>query len=506
MKYIEMKYINKSFCLFIVIVSLGISSCKDVWEDHNSQSVSSENLLELIQKEPSLTTFYGYLKKVGYDSILVSSRTYTVWAPTNDALSSLDISITGNDSILKIFIGNHIAYREYTTDIEEDTANIKMLNGKNIQYIKGASIIESATITSPNSYCKNGIMHIISSPIFPKNNIWEYLNASSDLTKLNDAISIYQTVFDVVNSSQIGVNGAGNPVYDSVWVNRNVFLSEVNDVSNEDSVFTVFALNDNCFTHEYEKMSPYIQDTSSNENTIIYRKINVCKDIVIHGKYSSLSSMPDTLISTKGIKIPKSSLSIESSFEASNGIVYKVNSFDIPLSCKIPIIKIEGEDYLNLYNSDLNIIENGKVAIRYRTWASGAKDIQAYGGSDGHGIKYLSAKYVIQNMYNISYNVYRRSVNDFQTSSFRMKLAFNPDSLSDLIDSTSQGDINRIIRYFTISGSGFINYSEQFIGTWNEKQYGKLNIFLVSDCIEATKSSPNYPIELDYLKLVPVFN
>jgi uncharacterized surface protein with fasciclin (FAS1) repeats len=501
-----MKYINRCFCLLIGILVLLTTSCKDVWEDHNAQTVSTNNLLELIGKDASLSTFYSYIKKVGYDTILSSSRTYTVWAPTNDALSTLDASITGNDSILKIFVGNHIAYREYPTDKEGDTINIKMVNSKNLKYINGSASFEGAPLVNTNSYCKNGILHTISAPIYPKNNVWEYIQANTDLVMLDSTFMYYYVFFDSENSTKIGVNDDGEPIYDTVWVKKNAFLYSICDISVEDSSYTVFALNDDAFNNEYNKMSPYIKDTNSIKQTTAKTRLDVCKDIVVRGKYASYEAMPDTLVSVSGIKIPKNAIAVQSSYEASNGYVYVVSSFDIPLRCKIPTIKIEGENYLYLYNSSMGAFTYGLIATRYRTWASGGKDIQAYGGTNGHGIPYLSVRYYVSRMYNITYQAYRRTVNDFQSGTFRMKLAFNPDSLANIIDSTSLGTTNRIIRYFVVNGSGSKDYSDIYIGTWDNKQYGSQNVFLCSDCMVVTSSSPNYPIELDYLKFVPVFN
>lgn len=502
-----MKHIHTYYLLFLGLVLLISTSCKDQWEDHNAlnQTVLSVNLNQLIGEDASLSTFYQYLKTTGYDTILTSSKTYTVWAPDNDALASLDESLVNDTAQLTVFIGNHIASREYPTDMDDDTVKIKMLNGKNIKYICGSNQIDGSSLVSSNTYCKNGILHVISAPLYPKNSLWEYVDEISDesVASLKAMLSLTAKTFDEDASTRTGTNAEGEPVYDTVWVYKNLFLNYINDVSNEDSVYTFFVLTETAFTHEYDKMKPYLADTTENSAIIsdYYTRWDICKDIVVRGRYSSYDDMPDTLISTQGIKIPKNMITIESSYEASNGMAYVVSGFDIPLADKIPTVIIEAEDYTGTYDETFTSESIDLLGIRARSWASGGKDLYIPGGTNGPKLAYLSVGYKTPAMYTLSYNVYWRAVNDFQTSTFTQKIAINADSIADIKATTYRGDT--LVNLKTVEVA---NYSEVFLGKMTNKQYSILRLYLASNGEASSSSSPNNPVVLDYLKLVPVFN
>jgi uncharacterized surface protein with fasciclin (FAS1) repeats len=501
-----MKSSPKKVILTITFILAAFTACKDKWEDHNAlrEGVLSENLVQFINSNSSLSIFSGYLKQTGYDKVLELSKAFTVWAPNNEALSNLDLSIVNDTAKLKKFVANHISYQEYPTNQGGKTIKIKMLSGKNITYVSDASQIDGAAIVtaSSNLYCKNGLLHVITSPLYPKDNIWEYFKRTTGDDMQKNIMSYVAQVFDEVNSRQTGFNFHGEPIYDTVWAYKNIFLMDVNDVSNEDSAYTFFVLTDAAFQQEYDKMKPYLNDTSSfsSDNIDYYTRKDVCKDIVIRGKYTP-ENLPKVLTSTKGISIPMDSLTIESHFEASNGIVYTVSRFNIPLTNKITSVKVEGENYFGTYgyaaDNSLTYTNVPILGIRARSWASGGMDLFIPGGTNGHRIANLSVGYYFPILYTLPYKVFWVAVNDFQSSSFTQKLAVNPGNLGDIQATTYQGDT--VVSLKTVNRN---NFSEVQLGQIVNHQYGHLRLFVATNSSATT--SPNNPIVLDYIKLVPV--
>src|ERR671913_602081 len=91
------------FCvLAFVLVMIG---CKK-WEDHTNieNQDLTKNLMEEISQRSNLSKFVEYVKKTGLDKELASSKTYTVWAPTNDALQTLDPTIIADTAKLRQFV------------------------------------------------------------------------------------------------------------------------------------------------------------------------------------------------------------------------------------------------------------------------------------------------------------------------------------------------------------------------------------------------------------------
>jgi hypothetical protein len=132
--HFRMKFSPKNMALMMILILAVFTSCKDKWEEHNAlkQSVLAESLDHLIAGNSALSVFAGYLKQTGYDKVLESSKTFTVWAPDNDALNNLDPGIVNDIDKLTQFVKNHISYQEYPTNLGGISVKIKMLSGKNI--------------------------------------------------------------------------------------------------------------------------------------------------------------------------------------------------------------------------------------------------------------------------------------------------------------------------------------------------------------------------------------
>src|SRR4051812_13408890 len=116
---------------WIILLAVGFSACKK-WDDHISVGKQdlNLNLLDAIFSTPSLSTFRNFVKQVGLDSLLQSTKEYTVWAPNNTALQNLDPAIAADPVKLKSFVMNHISNQIYFTRNAAAGIRIPMLNGK----------------------------------------------------------------------------------------------------------------------------------------------------------------------------------------------------------------------------------------------------------------------------------------------------------------------------------------------------------------------------------------
>src|SRR5688572_30518093 len=98
--------------LLVAVCALVFSACKK-WDDHvevTNQDLK-QNLLQAISADANLSTFRELIKKTGLDSLLQSSKTFTVWAPVNSALQNLDPAIINDNTQLKAFVLNHISFQ-----------------------------------------------------------------------------------------------------------------------------------------------------------------------------------------------------------------------------------------------------------------------------------------------------------------------------------------------------------------------------------------------------------
>ena len=77
---------KKSRILIGLLAIAGVmTSCSEEWDNHYEQSeqTAKESVMELIQADAQLSTFAQMLEISGYNDLLASSQTFTVFAPVN---------------------------------------------------------------------------------------------------------------------------------------------------------------------------------------------------------------------------------------------------------------------------------------------------------------------------------------------------------------------------------------------------------------------------------------
>jgi uncharacterized surface protein with fasciclin (FAS1) repeats len=469
----------------LLITILLFASCLDPWKDHNlvQDDAIKENLFQKIKAQEHLSIFADLLVKTGYDIILASSKTYTVWAPDNAALNTLDPEILNDSASLKLFVGNHISNQSYLTTQAVSGLRVLLLNGKYASF--EGTAFDDATIISANQYARNGILHVINQFVVPRKNIWEYIHTTvADLKTSSFLQSLDYEFFDADQAIQTGVDPlTGKPVYKegTGWVNRNSFLDNVKDVENEAGQYTFFLLTDNAYDHAYNKLNGLFK-TGTADSTALLNGWHVVKDLVVEGRYT-IATLPDTLVSVTNVKIPVNKAAIVQTYNASNGIVYVIGTMDVRLEDKFPPLRIEGEQPVGFSRTD----KSAATFYRIKQDLDGNvfRDIMVY----GHQIPEFYIQYHSPALLSHKYKVYWRAVagnDDSQTVTFQQRIAFNTWNATTL-------------PYTTVALN---NYNEVYLGEYTPDSYGALDVFLVA---AATATTGQNTLSLDYLKLVPVF-
>ncbi|MDQ6609548.1 MAG: fasciclin domain-containing protein [Bacteroidota bacterium] len=489
----------KTTFIWVFFFALCLVGCKK-WDEHNqlgSQDLT-KTLLEEISQRPNLSKFYEYLKKTGLDKELSSSKTYTVWAPVNSALQSLDPAIVADSSKLRQFVGNHISYQTYFTRNAQTPVRVPMLNGKRVTFFN--TKFDDANITEANKFVGNGVLHVIDNfaPVY--SNAWELINNTrTSFQQSAYILSLTRKVFDPANGIIDSINSlTGQPIYrfgtDSVL--RNSFNTDVYDLQNEEKQYTYFILDDAAFNAEVAKLNPYFK-TSTTDSTKNLASFAVSKDLIVEGVYT-LAQLPAFLTSKSGVIIPIDKSKIVETRKMSNGIAYVISGINFNVKDKIPTVVVQGENYRGFFDANgVPVIprQNNVSAIFIRSRFNPLTnqpfiDMFAY----NHGISALSAQYRVQNLPSLNYKVYWVAPNDTLYVNgaivpvvFNQRLAMGALGTNFLPNATGQPvAIN--------------NYNEVYIGNWNQASYGTLNMFLTA---AASTSSTANRLNLDYIKLVP---
>ncbi len=464
---------------FLLLILAGCNKAKD---DRNAiaDEALKKNLFELISGNAQLSTFAGYLKQTGYDKVISSSKNYTVFAPVNSVLANVDAGIVNDPAKLKKFVGNHIANQLFSTREVVTNTRIAMLNGKynTMQQTK----IETATISTADQYAANGLLQVIDQYLPALDNSWEFLSNSADapVKQKTFLLSLFRNVFDKTNAIVSGINPTtGEPIYvpgtDSVFTN--LFWNRVHDLKNEEKQFTFFVLTDAAWDAEVAKFTPYFVTNTADSNTLV-TSWNVVKDFAVDTLYNP-ASIPDTVVSKFGTKLPVEKSAIVKTIKTSNGIVYIMNKMNVQPVSKFKPYIIQAEQYTSTSHDRRS---NTYFRERFSTATqSDFTDVLV----ENHGVSLFNIRYNITEVPSIKYKAYWVAVNDFQTATFSQKLGIGTAT------STTFG--------YTLVD--LLNYNEVYIGEFTMAKYEPVfPIYLTA--ANSTTRAVN-PLVCDYIKLVP---
>ena len=462
--------------LFVGILTIALVSCSDPWSDRENSGDENlnSNLSEAITATSEISKFGELLTKTGYDKILSASKTYTVFAPTNEAIALLDASILNNPEALSEFIANHIALTSYSSVRKEDAVQVKMLSDKYLIF-KGKNLIADATIVSADHYAKNGVFHIINHTLAPKKNIWEYIKSQTATSSMSNYL-VSLTELNIYNSDIIAKENAVPGVFaDSL---SNSFLKNVYNVNNEKNSYTLFLIEDAGYNPEVDKLKPYLNKPTA-DSTATYSGYFTVRDMVFPKAYK-LNELPAQLTTRFGVTVPIDKTQIVGEpIVMSNGIIYRMKKVEVPLVNRLVPTKIEGEKNIGFFPADLR----SKMMYRDLKDPLGIlfNDIYVKNTKVSNALLNYSAS----DLYSTKYNVYWRAVNT-AASVFQQKVAI------------TNGGILQSLPYINVA----VNvYDEVYLGQFNLTQAGSISAQLIAN---TTTADGTNSLTLDYLKFVPV--
>jgi len=459
----------------LVTTLLGCSKYAD--ETKVNDEALAQSLIQVIQQNPALSRFDELLIKTGYDKILESSKMYTVWAPDNQTLQTLDAAVVNDANRLKQFVGNHIVNLAYYTNTPNPSLRIKTLNGKYIKFT--ATQFEDAGITSANKYVSNGVLHIINKVVMPKLNIWEYVSSTTYKQK-SYINNLDYTAIDSSKAVQTGLDPVtGKPIYQpgTGLITKNYLYDRVGDLRNEDQEYTFILLTDAAVDAERNKIRPYVEGATTDETDRL-SSLHVIKDLVIKGSYTQ-ADLANIMVSADGVNVPIDKTAILETHVTSNGIVYVMNAANVRLADKIRTVKREGELPDGFSRTD----KSGNIAYRLRVNPNTGQqfnDIYIF----NHKIPLFNVRYNIKELYKVPYKVYWVAPNDVQTLTFKQRFAVN----------------NPLSTAFAETDVPLKNYNQAFVGDYTPAQFGGITAYVVAanNGVDATNS-----INIDYFILVP---
>lgn len=484
------------------LFSVLFSGCKK-WDDHNAitDAALTKTLYQQIQENAELSRFSELLVKSGYDQVLSSSQSFTVYAPTNAALQNLDATVVNDSARLRAFVGNHIALQNYYTTAADTLRRIKMLNGKFLNIQK--KTISDATIVRADNRAANGVLQVIDKMLPALSTTWDVLKNAAAIPAAQKAymLSLFRNVFDATNAVQIGVNPTtGKPVYQpgTDSVQTNLFWRNVYDLRNDSLQYTLFVLTDAAWNSELNKYRPYTATvTNDADSTTSFASWAVVKDLAVQGVYTATAAT-DTVLSKDGVKVPVDKSAIVQTIKTSNGVIYVMDKVDVQPRHKILPITIQAENYSGTYvvsgsnNDPIDRRGNTYFRDRYNPLTKTTfRDVNIY----NHGKALLNILYRVPNVFsNVKYKAYWVALNDFNGgTTFSQKLAFGFPTANTFTLENANG-------YTSVPANV---YDEVLVGETTLPAYQSvLNMYLTS--ANSTTAAAN-PLVCDYIRLEPQF-
>lgn len=475
----KFKTIQNPLLTLLLAALLGVGCKKGEDPGILTDEALKQPVLELLKADPQFSSFVKLLSETGMDSVLASSKLFTVFAPSNDALQNLNPSATASLNAKRRFVANHIAPSLFSLHAAAHAVRLEMLNGKFNQV--SASRIESATVKTANRYASNGIVHQIDAPVYALDNCWEYMNSTAAPSKQRTFLStLNQNIFDLTNAVRIGVDpNTGANIYqpgtDSVFAN--LYLRRIQDLDNERKQFTVFVPEDQAWDAELDTYRPFFT-ASTPDSTEFATAWNVYRDFAVDTLLDP-ASLPASITTKTGARIVIDRANIAQSIKTSNGYVYVMRSLGMQPADKFTTRIIEGEDYVA---SSVNRRSNTFFRDRFNpVTGKNFRDVLVL----NHGVALFNLRYDVYEVPNIKYKAYWVAVNDFQSASFSQRLGIG-------------SPVATLLPYVAVPAN---NRNEVYLGEFTAGKYMPvLNLFLTA--ANSTSNAAN-PLVCDYIKLVP---
>ncbi len=464
--------------VFILLLHLG---CSDPWDEHarDNEGLTNEPLLERLEKEPESSEFMKLLHASGVDKVLNGNNAYTVFVPENSRVQAIAPSLQNDAEALERFVKNHIAVSTHRLNTSADTVRLTMLSGKMLDFVN--SEIDGAAFTKTDQAGADGIYHIITEVLTPRQSLWEYMNERRD--ERQNAFILSLNEYNLHDTAVVE-----DP--EDYYLN-NEFLRDVGDVRDETKRFTYFVLNDADFTAEAQQFLPYVNYRNHADSSYAISQYHIVKDMLFEQAYSS-DNLPAMLLSTSNVSFPVDKLAISQSVRLSNGWVHVLDRSTLPVVNKLIDTYVQGEEP---WTFSAAVSSRTFHRVRKDPFGEFFTDIMLY----DHGVSSLEVRYRTPRMYSTVYDVYWRALNDVQANVFQQQVGiFEFDTRPSEEDPDIE--VRRQIYEFPFTNVERNNYNEVYLGEFSLTDYSRIVPILRS---MATTAVGNNTLVLDYLRFVP---
>ncbi len=207
---------------FIGLILIGAVSCTKEWDDHYNiyPETVDENVWDVIQSDPQFSSFVQVIKQAKMDTLFESDIAYTIFAPTNEAVSNF----VGVKEFSNVVLSYHICSHFINISSIQGKRQIQTLTEKFALFERNGNEvkIDEIDVAAESPLYRNGKFFTMGEVIEPKPNLYEYYQFTNPVfsTYIDSQDTI---ILDKEKSKPLGFDEDGNTVYDTVSIIANKF-------------------------------------------------------------------------------------------------------------------------------------------------------------------------------------------------------------------------------------------------------------------------------------------
>lgn len=208
--------------LFIGLIIIGVASCTKEWDEHYNvyPETVDQNVWEVIQSDSQFSSFVQVIKQAKMDTLFNSDIAYTIFVPTNDAISKF----TGGQEFTNVILAYHISQHFINVSSIQGKRQIQTLTEKFALFERNGNEvkIDEIKVVDESPLYRNGKFFTMGEVIVPRPNLYEYFQFTNPV--LSKYIDTQDTIIlDKEKSKPLGFDQDGNTVYDTVSIVANKF-------------------------------------------------------------------------------------------------------------------------------------------------------------------------------------------------------------------------------------------------------------------------------------------
>ena len=345
--------------LFIGLIIIGAASCTKQWDEHYNvyPETVDQNVWDVIQGDPQFSSFVQIIKAAKMDTLFLSDISYTIFAPTNDAISNFQ----GVKEFSNVVLAYHICSHFINVSSIQGKRQIQTLTEKFALFerIGNEVTIDQIAVAAESPLYRNGKFFTMGKVVEPKPNLYEYYQFTNPVfTYYIDAQDTI--IIDKEKSKPLGFDENGNTVYDTVSIIANKFEIKYFPVKHEYRNYsgTIVFPKEEDYREALNKMAQSLGGEFNDYKDIPldWQEEKLIPHILYQGVFLNRlepeefvwKSPTDTLklLNVLGDSVVINYVPTDKAL-CSNGYAYNYESYEIPDSLYNGGTKMEGEDLVN---------------------------------------------------------------------------------------------------------------------------------------------------------------